>query len=339
MGPGRARMRIDDDNILIGGSAHPAAAEDPSTRGQRPMHSIKRLLQASIFVITISAATQPSAQSALSAEEIMQKVDFATRKAFKTQIAHVKITTCRYKMVAGAVKCSEKPRSVIAENAKKVKLDGDLYSDRQLSIVREPASDKGTGLLVYEYGERGRDNDNWLYLPALGKVNRVIANDDEGGSVFGSEFSVETTENPEARKFHEYTYKLLEDTKFQGRNAWMIELTPTAEKARKTKYGKVVVWIDKESFITLKEDLYRGGRIHKQRTQSGIRRVDGIYVSTKVVMNNMSASRVSQMDKMSMRHDVEIDDEYLTQRSLTDFAFRERNLARFRTELSQSKGK
>lgn len=280
-------------------------------------------------------ATQAWAQAALNADQIMAKVDFTMRKSYKTQIANVKITTCKYTQNKGVVSCSEKPRIVVADNAKKVQTTDGLYSTRQLSIVREPVSDKGTGLLVYEYGEPGHDNDNWLYLPALGKVNRIIANDDEGGSVFGSEFSVESTENPEARKLHEFTYRVQEEAVYQDRPVWIIEIVPTPEKARKTKYNKVVAWIDKEHFIALKEDLYRSGSVHKQRTQSDIRNIDGVYVAMKVVMNNRAASRVSQMDKMAMRHNVELDDDYLTQRALTDFAFRERNLAGFRDLLSK----
>ena len=175
------------------------------------MKITQRFLQISSLLALLAISTQPSAQTALTAEQIMAKVDFAVRKAFKTQVASVKITTCRYTMAKGAVKCSGKPRVVIADNVKKIRNDGGVYSDRQVSVVRDPVSDKGTGLLVYEYGERGRDNDNWLYLPALAKVNRVIASDDEGGSVFGSEFSVETTENPEGRKLYEYSYKILAD--------------------------------------------------------------------------------------------------------------------------------
>jgi hypothetical protein len=204
-----------------------------------------------------------------------------------------------------------------------------------LSIVREPIGDMGMSLLVYEYGQRGRDNDNWLYLPALLKVNRVVGNDDEGGSVFGSEFSVETTENPEGRKIYEYTYKLLEETTYEGRPTWVIEMLPNAEKARKTNYSKVVAWIDQQTYLPVKEDLYRNGKVYKQRTQSGIKKIDGVYVITKVVMNNLSTSRISQMDKRAMRHNTEIPDEFLTQRALTDFGFRERHLAKFRAELAK----
>lgn len=291
--------------------------------------NLKTLLIACILL----SLTQPSAAGAMSADEIMAKADYVARKSFSTQLASVRITTCRYMLVDGNVKCSERPRIVVAENTKKLEIVDGLYNDRSLSIVHEPASDRGSSLLIYEYGEPGRDNDNWIYLPALNKVNRVIATDEEGGSVFGSEFSVETTENPEGRKVYEYTYKILEETTLQGRPVWIIEILPKPERARKTRYDKVVSWIDQQTFLALKEDLYRNGRVHKQRIQTGIKQIDGVFVVTKVIMNNLTTSRISQMDKMAMRHNTEVPDEFLTHRALTDFAFRERNLVRFRAEL------
>lgn len=291
--------------------------------------------KSSLLTVLAAALAPCAAWSAPSADEIMTKVDFVARKSYSTQLADVRITTCKYTLSVGSVKCAEKPRVVVAENVKKIKVVDGVHDDSSLSIVREPISDMGTSLLVYEYGQRGRDNDNWLYLPALGKVNRVVANDDDGGSVFGSEFSVETTENPEARKVYEYTYKLIEEASYDGRRVWVIEMLPTEEKARKTSYERIVAWIDQDTNLALKEDMYRNGKIHKQRTQSAIKNLDGVFVATKVVMNNLSTARISQMDKRAMRHNTEVPDEFFAQRALTDMPYRERNLARFRAELSR----
>ncbi|UXY16141.1 outer membrane lipoprotein-sorting protein [Chitiniphilus purpureus] len=288
-----------------------------------------------LTLLTLALAPQLHAAATPAADDIMAKVDRVMRKSYRTQLANVKITTCKYAQTASGVRCTEKPRVVLAENAKRVAEQGGLYSEKSLLIVREPASDRGTSLLVYEYAERGKDNDNWLYLPALGKVNRVIASDDEGGSVFGSEFSVETTENPEARKIYEYTYRIVEETALQGRPVWLVEMLPTAEKARRTRYGKVLAWVDQETYIPLKEELYRNGKLHKQRIQSDIKPVDGVLMAAKVVVNNLTTSRLSQMDRIAMRHNTEVPDEFLGQRALTDFSFRERNLARFRADLKQ----
>ena len=89
----------------------------------------------------------------------MANVDQATRKSYSTQLASVKITTCKYTLVNESVKCAEKPRVVVAENAKKGQMIDGRYNDKSLLIIREPIGDKGTSLLVYEYGDGGKDND------------------------------------------------------------------------------------------------------------------------------------------------------------------------------------
>ena len=51
-----------------------------------------------------------------------------------------------------------------------------------------PADVKDTGFLTYDYDEEGRDDDQWLYLPALKKTKR-IASGDKSGSFMGSDFT------------------------------------------------------------------------------------------------------------------------------------------------------
>lgn len=295
------------------------------------MKSLK--LQIALLACALAPAMPLSA--APDVTEIMARVDQANRKAYATQLTATKIVTCRYTVVNGTPTCSEKPRIVVADSAKKTNIDGH-YSPKVLLVVREPISDRGTGLLVFEYEESGRDNDNWVYLPALGKIKRVIASDDNGGSVFGSEFSVETMENPPSRKLQEYTYKIVEETTLQGRAVWVIEMLPTPEKARKSSLSKVMAWIDQQTYLALKEDLYRHGKLHKQRIQTDIRQVDGVYMTAKIVMNNLSTSRISQMTYPAVRHNLDIPDEYLGQRALTDFAFRERMLNKLNGEMARN---
>src|SRR5262245_12729823 len=69
-----------------------------------------------LFAPLLAAPAQTtSATTAQSPDEIMAKVDHAARKAYNTQLASVKITTCKYTLANGGVKCSEKPRVVVAE--------------------------------------------------------------------------------------------------------------------------------------------------------------------------------------------------------------------------------
>jgi len=300
------------------------------------MKFFKTKIQFLQLACSFAYSAQLLAASTPPVDELMAKVDHAQRKPFSTQLATVKITTCKYTLNNGKVSCTEKPRIVVAESVKMSDGADGLYNAKTSMLVREPISDKGTSMLIYEYGERGRDNDNWLYLPALGKINRIIANDDDGGSVFGSEFSVETAENPMGRKIYEFTYKIIEESTYQGRPVWVVEMLPTLEKAKKTNYNKVVAWIDKATYLVLKEDLYRNGKVYKQRVQTGIERIDDVTVVTKMVMNNLATSRISQMEYMGLRHNIDVPDEYLSQRAMTDFAYRERYLSQFRSQISNS---
>lgn len=282
-------------------------------------------------LLLLVALALPLQAAAKTVDEIMDKVDYVMKRSFTTQLTKVKLTTCNYRVKKGRMGCIKKPRVVVIENAKKI-TDDDVHA-RSLAIILEPISDKGIGMLTYEYEQRGRENDNWLYLSALGKANRIVSNSDESGSVFGSEFSIENTENPEARKIYEYDYKLLREEEYQGEAVWVVEMIPTKEKAAKTQYEKLEAWISKKSYYALKENYYRNGKVHKQRLQKGIKKVDGVWIATKVTMKNLSTKRISQMDKTSVAFEKDISNEFLTQRALTDFAFRERNLTKFREHL------
>lgn len=59
----------------------------------------------------------------------------------------------------------------------------DSYS---LMFFLSPADVKNTGILTYDYDDPDKDDDQWLYLPALRKTKR-IASSDKSGSFMGSE--------------------------------------------------------------------------------------------------------------------------------------------------------
>jgi len=288
-----------------------------------------------IVKVTVLSLLTVSPVFAQSAGDIMQKVDDVIWKSYETQAVKMKLSTCRYRVKQENMACTEEPRIVVVENIIKHPVIGKKEARTMASVI-EPISDKGTALLIYLYDKTSKDNDNWLYLPALGKVKRVIANTDneESGSYFGSEFSLENTENPDARKINEFTYKIVGEENYTGRPVWRIEAIPTPEKARKTKYTKLIFWVDKERYFILKENLYnREGKLHKQRISKEVQRVDNVWIARKVILNNQTNHRVSIMQIMAAAHNMDTPNEFFTQRSLSDFAFRERIMAKISKHL------
>ncbi len=64
--------------------------------------------------------------------------------------------------------------------------------DRALIVFLSPADIRGTALLTWQH--KDRDDDQWLYLPAQGKMQRIV----KGGkrnSFMGTDFTYEDLEN------------------------------------------------------------------------------------------------------------------------------------------------
>ncbi len=295
-------------------------------------------ISAAAVSITLLAAMlvgAPATASTDNPRDVAEKFDRVLRKSHVTVVTKFKLNTCRYSQQAATAKCAEKPRVSVIENVLK------FYGDdiRSAAVVLEPARDKGIGTLSYEYYDVRKDNATWIYLSALGKVKRIISTRDseDGGSFFGSEFLIEDLDY---RKLNDYTYKILRQENFQvnekggptSRPVWVLEWTPTAERARKSKYSRIITWIDRERHILLKEQYFNhNNQLFKVRTISSLELIDKHWMPRHVTMNNLLAHRVSTLDRQSIAFDWNVPDEFLTQRTLTDQAFRERYLSEFRT--------
>ncbi len=281
------------------------------------------------IAITLSAV----AAEAQNAKTIMEKADANARRQSDSSFMVMQISTCKYGVKGGKIKCVSKPTVKKLESAS-INAGRGGKDTKSISIILEPASERGIGMLSYAYDDSKKDNETWLYLSALGKVKRMVASNSDANSepvnIFGSEF---TTEDQETGKIDDYTYKLLETVKFQGRKTYVIEQTPTPARAKKTRYAKTVVWIDAQRYLALKVAMYdkRGNEI--RRILAGkIEKINGIWLSRSITIMNLVSTRLSNMALGSITFGVDIDEELLTKRSLTDKAFRERQLKALRAQ-------
>ena len=266
----------------------------------------------------------PSLSSAQSARQIMEKYDSVYRKSYSTFYQRMELHTCKYTIQQGRMHCSEKPRFVAVEGSRK------FYGIdfKSTALVLEPIRDKGIGLLYNEYYSN-KDNDNWIYLPSMGKVKRIISSSDGGTNSFmGTEF---TTEDMQTFKINSYTYKILGEETYDNRPAWILELIPTPEKVNKTAYSKIIMWLDKERYIRFREDLYdHRGVLCKRYTLSDYDEVDNVWLARKLMMNNLINHRVSTIYTKLAAYNIEIPDDFYSNRVLVDFVFREKNMERLR---------
>ena len=295
----------------------------------------------SYFLCTILLATFLSvistdivAQTELSAREIVERVDESQRKTTNSAFTRMKLTTCKFGIKNGKIKCVEKARIKLVESAQ-INTGVDNKDTKSIAILLEPASERGIGMLTYTYEDSERDNETWLYLSALGKVKRIsVRNSDdedtESASLFGTEI---TTEDQETGKLDDYTYELLEQGEYRGRQVAVIESRPKAHRINKSSYGKTRSWIDLERFIVLKAQMFDKHENPIKRIEVGkVKKINNIWMGRSLTFMNSVSQRLTNMKLEAISFDMDIDESFLTQRALTDQAFREQFLNNLRQQ-------
>jgi hypothetical protein len=291
------------------------------------------LLTAALSTTLLLASVTPLQAADMSALEIVQKMDDERRASTESAFNRMKLTTCKYGVKNGKLKCVEKPRVKLMESAQ-INTGVDNKDSKSIAIILQPASEKGIGMLSWTYDARDKDNETWLYLSALGKVKRIAAGSDdedsEPTSMFGSEI---TTEDMETGKLDDYTYTLLKEGDYKGRPVYVVESVATPERMKKTRYSKSQTWIDAERFVALKVQMYdKQGNLVKRMQVGKMELINDIWVTRSLTMFNLIAQRLTNMKLEAITFGVEIDEGFLTQRALTDAAFRQSHLGKLREQ-------
>ena len=292
------------------------------------------LLVVALSIFFIFSVSNVYAETDLSAREIMEKVDEESRKSTESAFTRMKLTTCKYGKRDGKVKCAEKARVKLVESAQ-INTGENNKDSKSIAIILEPASEKGIGMLSYSYDDSDRDNETWLYLSALGKVKRIsVRNSDdeetESASIFGTEM---TTEDQETGKLDDYTYELLDQGTFRGREVVVIESTPKPHRFSKSSYGKTQSWIDTERFISLKVQMFdKYNNAIKKLEVGKVEKINNVWMGRSLTFFNTVSNRLTNMKLEAINFDMDINEDFLTQRALTDQAFREKYLKDLRKQ-------
>ena len=117
-----------------------------------------------------------------------------------------------------------------------------------LTVVKAPKDVRGIALLTRSWDDK--DDDQWLYLPAVKRVKR-IASSNKNGAFMGSEFTYEDMSGQPPEK---YTYTLLREEDYQGIPCFVMERRP--KDLDSTSYSKTIAWIDKVWLRGFKVDYY-----------------------------------------------------------------------------------
>ncbi len=159
----------------------------------------------------------------------------------------------------------------------------DVGDDTQsILFFLSPADVRETGFLTYDYDGIDKDDDQWLYLPALKKTKR-IASSDKSGSFMGSDFSYADMTD---RELDFYDYKLLQEGEVAGHPVWIVEAVPNNEKEiEETGYTRSIFFVRKDNDVVVRAKSWvKKGQRHKYLEVKTLEQIDGIWVPTEMTM-------------------------------------------------------
>jgi hypothetical protein len=192
-----------------------------------------------------------------------------------------------------------------------IKRDAAKNTTKTVMRFLEPADVKGTGVLTLEYQDK--DNDMWLYMPALRKIRRIVSTE-KTKSFMGSEFSNSDITRP---KMADYTYKLLGSEPVGDVDCWKVEMTPVSRQiVDDYGYSRRITWVGKTDFVTRKTEFYgTDGALLKLMLTDKVKLLDeknGKYQPVDIVMENKQNGRSSRFTTEKIVFSPNVKDEYFT---------------------------
>lgn len=187
----------------------------------------------------MSALVMPAAAFAdPSARDIMEKNFFAT-----------KLKSLRTESYMTLVNDKGQTRERKALNVLKLQPNG--VDSKFLVKFSYPEDIKGTGFLQIEHIDG--DDDQWIYLPALQRSRRLVANNKKDSFV-GSDFSYGDLSLPKVDLFE---HRMLGAQTLNGQDCYMIESVPKSDSTRSDLgYSRKVTWLRQDNFLETKVEYY-----------------------------------------------------------------------------------
>ena len=163
----------------------------------------------------------------------------------------------------------------------------------KLIFFLSPSDVKNTAFLTYDYANDDKDDDQWLYLPALNKTKRIPASDKDS-SFMGSDFSYSDMTDP---ILNDYTFKILKESivkrKSGNLKVWQVQVTPkNQEIIDETGYLKSIAYVRQDNYMVTRAKYFlkKAGRL-KYMDVKKVEKIDGIDVATITTMTTKKGSR------------------------------------------------
>ena len=185
--------------------------------------------------------------------------------------------------------------------------DIDDNTEHKTIFFLSPSDVKNTAFLTYDYSGDDKDDDQWMYLPALKKTKRIPASDKDS-AFMGSDFNYSDMTDKE---LDDYTFKLIKETVIKRKDGahpvWVIESLPVSQAiVDETGYTKSNLYVRKDNYVLTRAKFYlkKASRL-KYMDVSKLEKIDGIWVAMQTTMTTKQGTQTLHKTILS-NSDVEI---------------------------------
>ena len=179
--------------------------------------------------------------------------------------------------------------------------------NKAMARFLSPPDVAGTAFLSIE--NQGRDNDQFLYLPALGKSKR-IGTSQRGQSFVGTDFSYGDID---ARYLQSANGKRLDDDTQSGALCYVLDST-----LGEGDYSRAKVWIAQSDFVVRRVEFYdKTNALWKVLTVSQVKNVDGHMVMAASLMEDKKRGSQTEAVLGAIDFKTPLDDSEFTEKSLS----------------------
>jgi outer membrane lipoprotein-sorting protein len=193
------------------------------------------------------------------------------------------------------------------------------YKDQRKSIViyNNPSTVKGTGFMSFDYSAANKDDDQWLYLPALRKTRRISASN-RGDYFLGTDFTYEDIKLGTKVSITDYKRKTLKEETIDGHKCYLVESTPVNDKITKELgYSKVHQWVDAQIWLIRKAQYWDvGGNLLKTTLITDVKPIQGIWTIHKLQAENHKTNHKTNILFKNVNYQVDVSDNIFTEESL-----------------------
>ncbi len=182
--------------------------------------------------------------------------------------------------------------------------------EKKIMFFLSPADVKNTSFMNWSYSD-GREDDQWIYLPALKRIKRISS---EGKSDYfmGSDFTYDDLGD---RHPDEDNHKLVREESIDGNNCYVVESTP---KTTGYMYSKTISWVMKDNFLGLKREFYDAkGNLLKTLTIKKFDEISGIWTILETEMNNVQKKHKTLMSFTNVQYNQGLKDNWFSERTMT----------------------